>query len=184
MAEHVHDVGLRLQELRETEGITAEQMAQHIEMPLDEYLKYESGAWQTPVSVLYAVGRYFGVSMNEILTGDRAHLQIFSHLKHQKQTRVEDVAHYSYVALAQHFKSPKIEPLLVEIKAANEGEEIQHNLHDGEEFQYCLSGRYELTINEHKLIIEEGDSIYFDSGHSHCMRALDGQPARLLVIVV
>lgn len=45
-------------------------------------------------------------------------------------------------------------------------------------------GRLELTIKNKVLILNEGDSIYFDSSLPHCMRALDGKSVRFLAIIL
>jgi mannose-6-phosphate isomerase-like protein (cupin superfamily) len=38
-------------------------------------------------------------------------------------------------------------------------------------------------IDNHIITINEGDSIYFDSGHPHGMKALNGRDAKDLVVL-
>jgi len=47
-----------------------------------------------------------------------------------------------------------------------------------------LEGRMKVYIHQNEVILESGDSIYFDSSHPHAMEALDGRPARFLAIVL
>jgi mannose-6-phosphate isomerase-like protein (cupin superfamily) len=56
--------------------------------------------------------------------------------------------------------------------------------HLGEEFLYVLSGRVVLEYGgQQELILEEGDSVYFDSTVPHRYRNPDHmRPARLLVV--
>jgi quercetin dioxygenase-like cupin family protein len=39
-------------------------------------------------------------------------------------------------------------------------------------------------IAGHEIILNEGDSIYFDSGHIHAMKALNNEQVKFLAIVL
>lgn len=41
-----------------------------------------------------------------------------------------------------------------------------------------------MRIGQHEFILEEGDSVYFESTSPHGIQALDGKPAKSLVIIV
>ena len=41
-----------------------------------------------------------------------------------------------------------------------------------------------LCVGGKELILEAGDSIYFDSALPHGMKALDGKPVRFLAIIM
>ena len=47
-----------------------------------------------------------------------------------------------------------------------------------------LKGRMLLQINNKELILEEGDSIYFNSELPHGMKALDGEKVSFLAIIL
>ncbi len=55
--------------------------------------------------------------------------------------------------------------------------------HDGEEFTCVLEGRLEFRTNDRVEILEQGDTLYFESAQNHSFRSLDGKPARALVVV-
>ena len=71
--------------------------------------------------------------------------------------------------------------MTVEPKPADTPKEM--NSHSGQEFNMVLNGKMELTIGTKSLILEEGDSIYFDATHPHGMRALNEKPVRFLAII-
>ena len=52
-----------------------------------------------------------------------------------------------------------------------------------QEFNLVLSGKLQLVLNEKALILNEGDSIWFDSSLPHRMRALEGKEARFLAMI-
>ena len=58
------------------------------------------------------------------------------------------------------------------------------NGHDGQEYDYVIEGQLEVTIEEKVMVLNPGDSIYFDSRKSHCFRSLNGEPAKFLCIII
>ena len=57
-------------------------------------------------------------------------------------------------------------------------------MHEGQEFNYCVEGRLMILLNGQEVIMEPGDSLYFNSEMPHGMRALDGKPAKFLAIIL
>ncbi|WP_368338144.1 cupin domain-containing protein, partial [Parabacteroides merdae] len=51
-------------------------------------------------------------------------------------------------------------------------------------YNMVLKGRMLLQINNKELILEEGDSIYFNSELPHGMKALDGEKVSFLAIIL
>lgn len=47
-----------------------------------------------------------------------------------------------------------------------------------------LSGRMLLSINGKELILNQGDSIYFNSKLPHGMKALDGKALKFLAVIM
>ena len=91
---------------------------------------------------------------------------------------------YKYQSLASGFRGRKADPFMVLVEPKSEGTKVEQNAHEGQEFNYVTEGRLELTIKNKVLILNEGDSIYFDSSLPHCMRALDGKSVRFLAIIL
>lgn len=58
------------------------------------------------------------------------------------------------------------------------------NSHAGQEFNYVIKGTMMTIIDGHEIILNEGDSIYFDSGYKHAMKALNGEQVKFLAIVL
>ena len=61
---------------------------------------------------------------------------------------------------------------------------IEFNSHPGQEFNYVIKGTMMIIIDGHEIILYEGDSIYFDSGYKHAMKALKDQQVKFLAIVI
>ena len=56
--------------------------------------------------------------------------------------------------------------------------------HDGQEFNYILSGKMKFYIGDDAYELSEGDSVYFDSNIPHAERALDDKPLKFLAVVM
>ncbi len=184
VSEDIKKIAMRLREMREIKGKTTEEMAQRLGITNEEYLEYESGAVDMPISFLSEVSEYFGMQVYELLSGDEPHLKVYQHVKNGKGLKIERSKQYNYQHLAYNFANNKVLPLLVTVDPLEEGQEIHTNTHMGQEFDYCLSGRTLIHINGKDVILEEGDSIYYNSIYPHGMAALDKKPSKLLVIVI
>jgi quercetin dioxygenase-like cupin family protein len=90
---------------------------------------------------------------------------------------------YKYQALAMGFKNAKASPFIVTVEPKME-ETMHLNSHEGQEFNLLLKGKLMLSIGGRELILDPGDSVYFDSSQPHGMKALNGEPARFLAIII
>jgi len=61
---------------------------------------------------------------------------------------------------------------------------VNYNSHPGQEFNYVIEGVLKVIINGHEIILNEGDSLFFDSGAKHGMKAMNGKPAKFLAIIL
>lgn len=184
MSEHIAEIAERLRELREISGFTTQEVAQKISVTVVDYEKYESGVVDIPVSVLYAFANCFGVTLTELLTGEKARLHTYSLVKKDKGIGIERSKHYKYKSLAYSYAGRKVEPLLVYVEPEPENIKLVPNSHEGHEFHYCLEGKYVISIGKHEVTVSEGDSLYFDSKNPHAMRALNNKTVKILVVVI
>jgi transcriptional regulator with XRE-family HTH domain len=180
----LEQIAERIKELREIAGMSAASLAKEIGLPEDLYGSYESGGVDIPIGVLYEVAGFFEVDLTEILTGESPRLHKYSVVRRGKGIEVERRAPYRYHSLAFNFIHKRAEPFLVEAEGGPESSEVPLNSHPGQEFNYVLEGRLLVVINGHELVLEEGDSVYFDSGAQHGMKALGGKAARFLAIIL
>lgn len=184
MSEQLRQVAMRLKGLREVEDISKEALAREFGIPIEQYEQYESGEVDIPVSFLYNVAEKFGVELTAILSGDNPKLKVYSLVKKGKGLSVDRREDYEYQNLAYNFSNKTAEPFIVTVPPTGEETKISENRHPGQEFNYMLEGRLELLINGKSMILEEGDSIYFDSNYLHGMKALDNKPARFLAVIM
>ncbi len=183
MPEEIKQISARIRELREIYGISPEALAKELNIPEETYEDYESGNVDIPVSFLYLIANRFNVELTDILTGEGPKLRTYCLVRKGKGVSVERRKEYKYQSLAYNFVNKKAEPFLVTVDPDTGNNGISYNSHPGQEFNYVLEGRLRIIIDGRELVLNEGDSLYFDSSLKHGMQALDGKPAKFLAVI-
>ncbi len=184
MSEHIQNIAARIRELREISGYTMEEMAQMLSISAYEYAAYESGSTDIPISILIAVGEKFHVEVGTLLTGGETRLATYCLTKAGAGIDIARAPGYLYQALAHNFMSKKSEPFLVTLEPHQEHTPVSMNAHEGQEFDYVLEGTLKVVVGASELILNAGDSVYFNSVYPHGMQAVGETPAKFLAIVM
>jgi transcriptional regulator with XRE-family HTH domain len=163
MKEKIQFVAERIKELREISGISAAALAQELEISPDVVLQYESGSVDIPVGFLYKVAHKFGIELSAILTGENPRLHVYCVVRKDKGLSVERRKQYKYESLAANFINKKAEPFIVRIDPDTELAPMEFNSHPGQEFNYVIEGSMKIIIEEHEIVLNAGDSVYYDS---------------------
>lgn len=184
MNEQIKQIAERLAGLRDALEISPEEMARGCHLTTEEYLALESGTVDISVSVLHQISQAYGVELTTLMFGDEPKMSTYFITRKGKGVAVERTKAYKYQSLAAGFAARKADPFLVTVHPKQEDEPIYLNSHQGQEYNMILSGRMLLQINNKQLILEEGDSIYFNSELPHGMKAMDGEKVSFLAIIL
>jgi len=182
MSEEMRLIGTRIRELREVCGFTPEEIAQDVGVSLEKYEEYEEDGQNIPISVLYHISQKFGVDLTEILTGKPARLDTYEICRRGKGKVIQRYEGYHYESLAHRFIQKIMEPLLVTLLPTDK--EAALVTHPGQEYNLVLEGTVVLTYDDKELVLEAGDSIYFDPTHPHGQKAIGDKKARFLTVIV
>lgn len=184
MDEQIKQIAERLRGLREVLELTIEEMANICGISAEEYTLVESGEADISVSMLQKVARKCGVALDALMFGEEPKMSSYFLTRAGKGVSIERTKAYKYQSLASGFKDRKADPFIVTVEPKPEEFPMTFNSHDGQEFNLVLSGRMLIDIDGKELILNEGDSIYFDSNRPHGMKALDGQPVKFLAMIL
>ena len=183
MKETIKDIGTRVKELRELSDFSAEEMANECGVSKQEYIKYENGEKDIPASVLYEIANKFEVDMGLLLTGEETRMNIFNVTRKGNGISVERRKQYKYENLGEKFIHKKGETFIVTVEP-KDIDKPATNTHPGQEFNYILEGSLKLYIHDNEIVLNEGDSIFFDSTFEHAMKALNNKQARFLALIL
>ena len=183
MSDSMKQIAMRIEDLRESSDYTVEQMADMLNVSAEEYRKYELGEADMSISFLVKLSDVLGVDMTEILTGQTPRLNTLSVTRAGKGHETDSHDQYVYKNLAYNFIHRKIEPLYVTVRPEDNKTHVP-NSHDGQEFDYILSGTMHLVVGKNDIILNAGDSAYYDSRAPHAMEAVGDEPVQFLAIVI
>ena len=184
MQEKIKEIAIRIKELREISDISPDEMASRLNINIGTYMSYESGEADIPASILYGISSELKVDMSVLLKGEDPRMHVFTVTRKDKGVGVERRKEYKYQSLATNFVHKKAEPFIVKVEPKPEGTQISMNSHPGQEFDFVLEGTLKVVIHNNEIVLEEGDSIFFDSNYPHGMAAVGGKSAKFLAIIM
>lgn len=168
-------IGERIRGIREACDVTAEDMAADLDVDLETYIQWEETGADVPISAIYHMANRFGIEFTEILTGKSGHLDTFHLIKAGEGREVDRLPGYHFEDLAWRFTQKDFQPLLVTLDPHDEPAELVD--HRGQEFNYILEGSIVFTFDDREIVLDAGDSIFFNPEHRHGQRCNGDVPA-------
>jgi transcriptional regulator with XRE-family HTH domain len=165
-------------------------MAEQTGVTLDTYLSAEEGGGDLSLSFLFKCAEELGIELIELLTGSEPRLQKYTVVRSGEGLPINRREGFSYRHLAYLFKHKNIEPLIVTAPfSAEEQDKPMHmSRHDGQEWDYILSGQLRYGIGEgvnyREEILNPGDSVYYNSANPHGMIAANGSNCVFLAVLI
>lgn len=184
MCDPIKSIANRLRGLREVLELSAQEVAENCHLRVEEYMALESGESDISVNVLQTIARRYGISLDVLMFGEEPKMNAYFITRAGAGVSVERRKAYKYEALASGFRDRKADPFIVTVEPAPADAPMHLNSHEGQEMNYVLEGRLLLSLNGKELVLNVGDSLYFDSSLPHGMKALDGRPVRFLAIIM
>ena len=90
-------------------------------------------------------------------------------------------SHMDFMSLAARKSGRNMEPFLINIQSGTGNESLSS--HEGEEFLFVLEGSIVVLYGTEKYILNQGDSIYYDSIVDHLVTANNHSAAKILGVV-
>ena len=182
MDEQLLEMGMRLRELREVNGVSEEEMAEKLGKTVAEYLEYEDGKQDFSFSFMMNVATILNIDVINLLSGQSPKLSDCSIVRKGQEFFIKKEGAYDYKHLAYTFKNKKSEPFFVTCMPGEE-DKVFHS-HEGQEFNFVLSGSMRLTVGDMTYDLNKGDSAYFNSGLPHGIKVLGNTPLKFLAVVM
>ena len=182
MTEQLREIGRRLSDLRSIMEVGADSFCKRTGVSREELAAYESGQRDFSFSFLYNAAHILGVDVMDLMSGDSPRLSSCSLVRNGQGFQVDRRAAYQYAHLAFTFRDKRAEPFLVTVEPKAE-QPVLH-AHEGQEFNYLLSGHMRFYIDTLTYDLEPGDSLYFNATLPHAMQATGGEPAKFIAVVM
>lgn len=157
------EFGAKIRKLRQEQSISIEQLAEMTKLSTGLISQVERNITGPSVTTLWKIAKALNVSINYFF--DEYEEMDCVVRKDKRKKIILPNSKITYELLSPNLKG-KIEHLLVEIEP---GEYNTKELicHEGEECGYIIKGTLKVKLGDKEYILEEGDSIYFDSSIPH-----------------
>ncbi len=184
MTEQIIEMGRRLAALRQIQDFSEADFATRMNISTAELAAYERGEHDFSFSFLYNAASALGVDVVDLLSGDSPRLSTCCLVRRGGGYTIDRRAAYNYKHLAFTFRNKSAEPFMVTVEPRPGADAPDLHAHDGQEFNYLVSGHLRFFLGDQVYDLNPGDSIYFNSAVPHAMRALGDNPATFLAVVI
>jgi transcriptional regulator with XRE-family HTH domain len=182
-------LGALIRGLRSRKGWTLKEMSEKSGIPVSTLSKVEHDRLTLSYDKLFQLSQRLGIRMSELFAeasedtaspvtarrslGDLAHA-----------VRVE-TANYDYNYLCAELRRKRMIPVLTRLRAKTVKQFGELSKHSGEEFSYVLKGTVVITTEFYDpVVLNEGQSIYFDSSMGHAYLTAEGCEEALVLTVM
>lgn len=182
-------IGEKIKRLRDTREITIEELAEQSGLSVEQITRIEENIDIPSLAPLIKIARALGVRLGTFLDdqdtesgpvicrkGDSDDTISFSN------NATDARQHLHYHSLSRTKTDRQMEPFIIDIDA-NKESQYTLSAHEGEEFIMVMQGTLEVNYGKHTYILEEGDTIYYDSIVPHHVHAFQGEAARILAVI-
>ncbi|MBR3552212.1 MAG: AMP-binding protein [Clostridia bacterium] len=182
----IQQVAERIRDMREIIGLSTAEMAAKTELTEAQYIAFETGTADLPFTFIHKCAAAFGIGITDLLEGHSAHLSTYTVTRKGQAIRTAKEDGIEIRKLAPLFRGKIAKPYLAkyEYSEALQKGPIHTTTHSGQEFDLVLSGTLKVVVDGHEVVLEEGDSIYYNSGLPHGMIALNGKDCSFLAVVM
>jgi transcriptional regulator with XRE-family HTH domain len=170
-------LGMKLRTLRERKGLGLDELARQTDIPAVVLSQIEQEVVSPTVAALVKLAHALDTSIDVLLQNApfAEHIEVVRagegrHIRRRPSVERASLT-YNYESLAYRLPGKHMEPFLVEF-ALDTDEPAVPLTHDGEEFLYILQGTVEFIAGDERVLLRQGDSIYFYSRAPHALRAV------------
>ncbi len=170
MREELEQVGARLRAVRQSRGLTLDDLALGAGMSASTLSRLESGKRQANLELLLPLTRWLGIRLDDLLPPEAADPRVRRPVIRRDGLIIAPLApeHSSISTYKITYPATSVLPEL--------------RVHDGYEWLYVLQGRLRLRLGEQNLVLARGEAAEFDTRTPHAMSAAAGRPAQALSI--
>jgi mannose-6-phosphate isomerase-like protein (cupin superfamily)/DNA-binding XRE family transcriptional regulator len=189
--DHGARLGTLARSLRRSQGLTLDVIAQRSGLSKGFLSRLESGSANPTLASLSAVAAALGADLGELFGGDPLRTVVAALPTAHNGDSVGSVGAGHVVrppstrpdGESRTYRLTPTTNRLFEVLLSDGGpDDASTEVHDGREFVRVVAGRARIDIGGEHEVLEEGDSITYDSSQPHSVRA-DVERTRLLIVI-
>ena len=184
-------IGAKIKSLRESKQLSIEEIAERSGLSVEQIERIEGNIDFPSLAPLIKIARVLGVRLGTFLDDQSELGPVVSRKKDSNETKgigfsnndSQARKHMEYYSLSQDKSGRHMEPFLINVAPTEEGVKFDLSSHEGEEFIYVMEGIVEINYGKNTYVLDEGDSIYYDSIVAHHVHAATNSTAKILGVI-
>ncbi len=182
------DIGSKIKALRLQRKKTLQEVADETGFSPALISQVENNNVSPPIATLSRIAKVLGVRVGYFFKdeGPEEEYEVIRKEDRPVVTRVISQTGsehgYTYHALTYRKRDKIMEPFVLFVDSAMRSEETLYS-HDGQEFLLILEGEAELLLESERVVLREGDSVYFESSLRHRLIAHGKGGAKVLAVL-
>ncbi len=181
MDQELFELAERIKGLRDAMGYSEAEVAKEIGVSVEAYREYETNAENVPISAIYSLAKLYNVDFSEIMTGTSAKLRTYQVVRKGEGQNADRYPGYKFENLAYRFTNKIMQPFIVTLDPSDKPADLVS--HKGEEFNLVLKGSMVVTFDDKEIVLNTGDSIYFNPNYMHGQKCYGNEPATFLTVI-
>ena len=183
-------IGAKIKSIRESKQLSTQEVSERSGLSIEQIERIEGNIDFPSLAPLIKIARVLGVRLGTFLD-DQAELgPVICRKKDSNDTNSIGFSnndskarkHMEYHSLSKSKADRHMEPFIIDVMPTEDTDFVLSS-HEGEEFIMVMEGIMEISYGKNTYLLEEGDSIYYDSIVPHHVHAYEGQAAKILAVV-
>lgn len=187
--DHTNIIGEKIKSLRTIKEISVSDLAERTGLTQEQINRIEENIDIPSLAPLIKIARALGVRLGTFLDDQPYEDGPVICRKDEADDTIsfsnnatDARRHMHYHSLSRAKSNRHMDPFIIDIDNT-ENTDFTASGHEGEEFMMVLQGTLEVEYGKNKYLLNEGDTIYYDSIVPHHVHAYNEESARILAIV-
>ncbi|MBU5613551.1 MULTISPECIES: helix-turn-helix domain-containing protein [Geomonas] len=182
-----YNIGSRLKKLRQARKLTLQAVANETGFSPALISQIENDNVSPPIATLSKIAKFFDIKLAQLFSEDEDDRKFEVVRAHERRIVPRVISKegtkqgYFYESLSFYKQNKKMDAFMVTL--TEKAPEANTYSHDGEEFIYVMKGNADFLLDDKKITLHEGDSLYFESSIGHRLLSHDGKEVKVLVVV-
>lgn len=183
-----YNIGAKIKELRRAKKLKLQDVANETGFSTALISQIENNNVSPPIATLSRIAHFFDVKIGHFFNENEEESP-YEILRCAERTVVPKVVSrdgtshgYFYESLSVRKKNKKMDPFLITLNEKVTNTDTYS--HNGEEFLYVMQGTAELLLDDQRIVLSEGDSVYFDANLKHRLFSSGSDEVKVMAVVM
>ena len=175
-------IGEKLKALRESQRLSLRDLGEKVDLSASFLSQLELGQVSPSIASLENIANVLNVHITHFFDDPKKTDSVV--MRRNERRRIYSKGSKAIIQpLAHEISKKKIEPFMLTLEIGGEGGEHPYSSRHGEEFGIVIQGKVRFTLEQNEYILEEGDSVYFNSTKPHNWKNIGKNEAIIILVI-